>query len=293
MAKTSYQLIPPEFDISYSKALQSGDRFEFPRVRRKILFSSRAKKKGLTQKSLIPILAPVWASFDTTTKNLWNDCGFETGLTGWKFFLQDTALRLKNDLTGYTTPNLFEQGRVGRLAIESPATGIKISQLHPLEYFVNRKVRGSRNQYEPVAVIESFALPLSLTASWLSDLSSVGENSFAKIYLVIYSHYQGSIIETRVEIDCGLVAGWTSDSHEVTSVKGLVRGYSAFIEIHNAVGNFYFDNIKFIHSGHNWARDPSCNDINQGFTKAFAQIPKHWVDVDVAEGSYFESFYYN
>lgn len=293
MAKTSYQLIPPEFDISYSKALQSGDRFTIPRVGRKILFSSRAKKKGLSQKSLIPILSPVWAGLTSGERIAWDNAGLACGLTGWKLFIQDTALRLKNDLTGYTTPSTIFQSRVGRLDIQSPATSIQIAQLHPLEYFVNRKVQGTRDQYEPVQIVEQFALPLELVISHKSDLTSEGAGAFAKFYVVVYSHYQGSTLENRAEIDVALSSSWERSTILISTVKGLARGYTVFAEVFNASGSLFFDNVELNHSGQNWARDPACQDINQGFTKAFAQIPKHWVDVDVPEGSFFNSFYYN
>ena len=72
-----------------------------------------------------------------------------------------------------------------------------------------------------------------------------------------------------------------------------VRGYTAFLEIYNATGDLFIDNVNIEHSGQNWARDKYCNDINQSFTKAFYQIPKHWAAVDVPDGAYFESVYYN
>jgi len=56
-------------------------------------------------------------------------------------------------------------------------------------------------------------------------------------------------------------------------------------------GDLYFDNIKAEHSGQNWVRDTFCNDINQAFTKAFFQVPKHWIADVIEEGANFESIY--
>lgn len=292
MSKTTYQEIPPEFDLLYKKVLQSGDRFVIPRVRRKILFISRRRKKGLTQKSLIPILSQVWASLDTETKNAWVSAGVESNLTGWKMFLVDTALRMKNDIAGYSTPNDIYQSLVGKIQIESPAQSAKIAQLHPLDYWVYRKVPKTRNQYEPVAVTESFGLPLTIEISYKSDLTEYGGVASARFFCEVLSHYQGREIKNIVSIPISLSAGWNRQTATISQVVGLARGYNAYIEIQNARGTLHFDNVALRHSGQNWARDPFCNDINQGFTKAFYQIPKHWVDVDNSDGVFFESMYY-
>jgi hypothetical protein len=122
-------------------------------------------------------------------------------------------------------------------------------------------------------------------------LTSAGAGSFAKFYCIVYSHYQGRIIETPCEISFPFSHDWATLSASVTSVIGMVRGYTAFLEIYNATGDLYIDNVNIEHSGQNWARDKYCNDINQSFTKAFYQIPKHWAAVDVPEGAYFESVY--
>jgi hypothetical protein len=56
-------------------------------------------------------------------------------------------------------------------------------------------------------------------------------------------------------------------------------------------GDLYIDNVKAEHSGQNWVRDTYCEDILQGFTKAFYQIPKHWAAVILPEGSMYDSIY--
>ena len=291
MAKTSYQLIPPELDALYSRALMSGERYIIPRVRRKVLFLSRNRIKGLTEKSLIPSLALVWNSLDQTARDLWTSTGANSNLTGFKHFLKDRAFRIKNNLTGFANPSQLHQVEVGLLRVESPATGLKIEQLHPLNYWVQRKVTGTKSQYQPVAITENFDLPLEISINYKSVLTSAGSGAFAKFYCVVYSHYQGRIIETECSVDIPLLSSWNTATASISSVLGMVRGYTAFIEIYNATGDLYIDNLSIEHSGQNWCRDPFCNDINQSFTKAFYQIPKHWAAVDVPEGAYFESVY--
>lgn len=293
MAKTSYQEIPPELDFDYKKVLAPADRYVIPRVRVKRLFTSRKRKKGLTQKSLMVILKPVWDSFSTPTKDAWNAAGAVCSLTGWKLFIKDTAARIANDISGYATPNNLYQCFVGRLHVESPATGMTIAQLHPLNYYVLKKVRGTRSEYAPVLVFEQFTLPLEIGLSFKTNLTSVAGDWRARFYCVVESHYQGRLIEDIVEIPFGLTDDWQHATAEITNVHGQVRGYTAYIELYNVRGDVFIDNFDILHSGQNWARDPECNDINQGFTKAFYQIAKHWIAVDVEEGCYFESEYYN
>jgi hypothetical protein len=291
MAKTSFQLIPPELDASYSKCLMPGDRYSIPRVRRKVLFLSRNRKKGLTEKSLIPSLSLVWNALTQGERDLWTSTGALSNLTGFKHFLKDKAFRIKNDLEGYATPSIYHQVEVGLLRVEAPATGLKIEQLHPLNYWVYKKVTGTKSQYQPVAITESFDLPLSISINYKSNLTSAGSGAFVKFYCVVYSHYQGRIIETACEISFPLSHDWQTLTSSITSVVGLTRGYTAFLEIYNCTGDLYIDNVEIEHSGQNWCRDSFCNDIDQSFTKAFYLIPKHWDAVDLTDGAWFGSVY--
>ena len=176
-----------------------------------------------------------------------------------------------------------------------------------------KKVTGTRDQYEPVKITESFDLPIDIKISYKSNLTSVdvgapfGLGEFeianselgvsssgtgsARFYVSVLSHYQGRDIFTNSEIFFDLSSDWTSATASISSVLGLVRGYNAYIEILNARGDLYVDNIELNHSGHNWARDPYCNDLNQGFTKAFYQVAKHWEAVSISEGAQFDSFF--
>lgn len=292
MATTTYQNIPPEFDLDYHKIATSGDRYIYPRVRIKKLFTSRKRKKGLTQKSLMVILKPVWDAFTILQRDAWNAAGLVCRLSGWKLFVKDTAARMANDIPGYGTPNIYHQCFVGRLHVQSPATGMSIAQLHPLGYYVMKKVRGTRSQYEPVFVFEQFSLPLQIGLTFKTNLTSLGADWRARFYCVVESSYQGRDIETVCEIPFGLTDDWALHTATISSVVGTVRGYTAFIELHNVRGDLWIDNFDIIHNGINWARDPECNDINQGFTKAFYQIAKHWIAVNVTAGCYFESEYY-
>lgn len=292
MGKTSYLTIPAGFDETYYKTLQSGNRFIIPHVKRNPLFTSRSRKKGLTQKSLLVSLSPVWQSFSSLQKTAWNNAGLLNNMSGFKLFVQDTARRIANDITGYATPSLFYQSMVGKMAVASPATGLTILQLHPQTYYVNRKVSGTRSQYEPVVVREDITLPFNISISYKSNLIALGSDSTARFYVIIYSNYQGRTIENLCEIVFDLSHDWEIKSNSIVNVVGQFRGYTAFVEIHNCTGTLAFDNVNIIHGGINWARDTFCNNISQSFTKAFYQIPKNWSANEISEGTYFKSVYH-
>ena len=292
MAKVSYIDIPAGYEEIYKRALQPGDRFTFSRVRVKDIFLSRSRVKGITQKSMLVELAPVWAAMSAGDKADWEAAGAASGLTGWKQFVVDTAERRKAGHAGYATPSTIYQSEVGRIEIESPATGLTIEQPHPLTYYTYRKVAGTRSQYNPVLVTEAFSFPIEIGISWKTDLATLDSDARARFYLQIFSSYQGRDIETILEIPFGMSDDWQSATASLSSVVGPVQSYAAFIEVYNCTGSLYFDNVAITHTGQNWARDPDCNNVSQSFTKAYAQIPRHWAAVDIFDGADFGSYYF-
>ena len=291
MAKTSVMTIPVGLDTTYYKAIQSGDRFTIPHVKVKRLFTSRSRKKGLTQKSLMVLLAPVWAGFSQEIKDNWSNAGSFCDMSGWRLFIQDTALRIANDLAGYSTPEYTHQGKVGKIGIESPAVGLTILQLHPQTYYVSKKVVGTRSQYEPKLITENLSLPVAIAISYRAELVATGSNPYAKFYIIIYCNYQGITLESVCEIPFYLSHDWISLRTNISSVKGQFRGYTAFIETHDCQGNIYFDNVEIDHGGINWARDPFCNSIQTTFTKMFYQIPKNWAPQEIISGAFYRSVF--
>lgn len=291
--KTSFITIPAGLDTAYNKVIQSGDRFIYPHVKVKRLFTSRSRKKGLSQKSLFVSLAPVWNAFDITTKNAWTSAGLVCKLTGFKLFVQDTSVRMANDLTGYATPSTLFQSKVGKIEIEAPAVGLTILQLHPQTYYINRKVTGTRSQYEPKLIQENLTMPVDIAISYKTDLSSCGDNPRARFFVTIYSNYQGRTIENNCEINFSLSQNWERLTASVSGVIGHFRGYTAFIEINDCRGTLLFDNVEITHTGQNWARDPYCNSIQTSFTKAFYQIPKNWAPKEIISGAFYRSVYHD
>ena len=122
-------------------------------------------------------------------------------------------------------------------------------------------------------------------------MEEVSSPSFAKIYARFWHSYQGLDRYTDLEIDLDYIDDWKNVENTLTTLSGYVIGYDLYIHLKNLRGTLYIDNVKAEHSGQNWVRDPACRDINQGFTRAFYQVPKNWSGVIAPASSWFESFY--
>jgi hypothetical protein len=144
---------------------------------------------------------------------------------------------------------------------------------------------------EPVIVTEDFNLPLVLNINYKSNLVSQGAGSFAKFYAEVRSSYQGIDRFAVCEIPFDLVADWKAAEATISSVLGYVIGYTLYIHLYNVRGTLLIDDVKTTHDAQNWTRDPFCKDIYQPFTKAFYQVPKHWIAVEIPVGSGFGSIY--
>jgi len=292
MARVSYSLIPADLTALYSRTLTFGSRLQSPRVRRYRAFMSRNMKRGFSARSLLPEVALLWATFTPAEKAVWNLKATIERKSGFKFLLRDYVLRKANDLTGFFTPVDFWGLEVGKMVIASPATSLKIAQLHPRNYLVKRKKSGTISQYNIIKITEGFGLPLTLKISYKSSLVATGPNPRARFYAEILSHYQGREILTILSCDFSLVSDWASVMNTLDGVVGIEKGYTVYIDLFDVEGTFYFDNVEIIHSGFNWARDKFCDNIKQAFTGSYFMIPRHWVGVDVPVGSFYDSFYY-
>ena len=291
MARTSFIDLSPEQEDLFFSNLTSQDRFTSPRISQKVALFSIKRIKGLTQRSLLPQVAEAWQLLTTEEKEAWSLAAAECGLNGYRLFVQDKVIRIKNEIAGNATPSLLHQSWVGYLHIAEPATEIKIAQYHPRSYWVSHKVYGKKGMYVPVVVTEDFSLPLKIQLNYKSDLVSQGAGSFAKFYAEIRHSFQGSDLFSNVEIPLDLSADWKNASANISSLAGYVIGYTLYFHLYNLRGTLWCDNIKAEHSGQNWVRDTYCKDLFQGFTRAFYQIPKHWVYVENPAGSEFGSIY--
>lgn len=291
MAQTQFIQLTPEQELVFYKSLESGDRLTFGKINVKSTFLSRKKKAGLTQKSMLPVCAEAWNLLTPTEQEAWKSAGVVCNMKAYNLFVKDKCARIINGISGNATPSDLHQVWVGSLKIEAPATELKITQLHPHDYWVSQKVAGKKGMYAPVRVTEDLSLPLKISCSYKSDLTSTGTGSFARLYARVRSTYQGVDRYTDCPLEFDLSSGWAYLENTISSVIGQVISYALFIHLYNVRGTFLCDNIKAEHSGQNWVRDTYCDDIYQAFTRAFYQIPDHWVPLILPEGSEFGSIY--
>lgn len=291
MAKTSYIDIPPEIDEFYFSGLQPGDRFTFARIGRKNKLLSRKAKKGVSQKSLLPEIATVWATLSGAEKTAWSSAGAQSNLNGWRLFIQDYCARRVNDLAGLATPSLLHQSWVGQLQISAPASEAKLIQAHPRNYYIKKKIIGTKSMYSPVLITEDITLPITLSINYNSDLTAEGANPYAKLYAEIWYSYQGRNLFYLLEIPFDLSTGWKTATVTSPSLVSYVVGYDLYLHLHDLRGDLFFDNVKVTHGGQNWVRDPFCKDVNQGFTRNFYQVSKHWAAIIAPDGVLLETVY--
>ena len=293
MARVSFVLVPPGMTDKYNKSLTPGDRFTFSSVRRNPVFGSRKRKKLVTLKSVLPEASALWNTLSPTVQSNWSAAGTTSKYSGFQTFIRDYATRIKNNLTVPGTPNNFAQNLCLRCVVQSPATGMRLLQEHPFTYYVLRKKAGTKSQMNPVLITEQFGMPVELKFRAKSNFTSAGSNPTIRVYLEVYSNYQGRDLKTLVSATVPLTAGWALYTASLNKAIGTARGYNAYIEIVNARGTLDIDNIEFNHSAQNWARDPRCEKSATSYTRAFYQIARNWVADNLPSGTYFDSIFYD
>jgi len=291
MAKTSYVQIPVGSEELFLKSLKSGDRFQFSKIVRNDTLLSKRRKVGIRARSLLPAISAIWSGFSDATRLAWKTAAAKMSLNGWQLFVQDQSIRIINSMAGEATPVETHQSWVGKILISDPANEIKILQIHPQNYYIIHKVYGKKGMYESVNVTENFGLPLKIGLSYKSNLTADGADPYAKFYAKIWNSYQGVDDEHLLEIDLTLVHDWQSVEATLSSLRGIIIGYTLYIHCHDVTGELYFDNIISEHGSTNFARDPFCKQVATTFTRQFQQIPKHWAALILPDGAEYDSVY--
>lgn len=302
MARTVFVDVPDELKNVQRKALEQSDRFVFGTMQSHRREPSKAQKRLLKRAaivnspqegrgSLFKFLSPYWRALSTAQKTVWADAAAFSSLTNWQLFISDNAARIRNDISFPVPPSELWQVRAGQLLIEAPATEIVLKQEHPQNYFVSEKVPGASWKSEVVNVVETFSLPLDLAIRYKSDLTAEGGGQIARYMATVWTSYQGEDIFTDFAIDFNPSTDWTLDSLEIDGLRGIIIGYTLFLQIEGYRGELLFDNIRAVHGGTNWARDPRCDDISKTFEKGFALVPPFWIPVSLPAGASFSTQY--
>jgi len=300
MAKTQYIDIPDEFKNVYKNSVERRDRFILGVCQgRKRLLSRRARKllsrasivnspqEG--QGSLFRFLSPFWQALTPEQKALWTIASPNSSLTNWQLFISDCAVRIKNSLTFPISPSELWQVRTGYIKIEAPATQLVIKQEHPQNYWVAQKIVGQSWKKELVLIEELFTLPMVLAIRYKTNLTATGPTQKARYYAKVLSRYQGVDVLTEFSIDFIVNTDWLYASVLVSGLRGVIVGYTLFIEVIGYTGELFYDNIRATHSGQNWALDPRCDDISKVYTGAFAVVPPFWLPVELPDGATYSS----
>lgn len=302
MARTQSISVPDELKNLEAKALQRRDRFVLGVVQGQRSLPSKKQKRLLGRLpeinspmvgrgSLFRYFAPAWKALTTTEKNVWKTAATYSGISGWQLYVSDNSARIKNYLTEGVPPSNLWQVNGGRILIESPASEILLQQDHPLDYWVTQKIRGRSYKQELVLLRESFSFPLSLAIRYKSNLSAVGGTQIARFFARIKTSYQGIDRYNDVVLNFSASSDWALLETSFSGVRGIFISYTLFIEIFGYTGELLFDNIRAVHSGTNWARDPRCDDISKVFTKAFSIVPPFWVPVTLPSGASYSSVF--
>lgn len=289
MAKTETIVVSDELKNLYNAAIERSDPFVFGTAQAHKSLPSDRRRAVLKEQSLFRFLSPIWRELTDEQKQVWKDAAVHNGISGWQLFISDNAARIKTDLPLDVPPSELWQVRAGTLVIDSPADELVLKQEHPQSYYISRKVPGAAWKSELVLLTENFSLPLTLQIRYKADLTPVGGTQSARYFARIWTSYQGQDIYSDLDVNFDPDTDWTFAENSESAIRGILLGYTLYIEIIGYTGELLFDNIRAVHSGSNWALDPRCDEINKTFKKAFAIVPPFWIPVALPSGTSFSS----
>jgi len=297
MAKTSVLNIPEGNEEDYYKPLQTMDRFIIPRIKPKNKLLSRKRKKIIEDRTYLKICSQLWNELSNEQKQNWKEVDPYENANGFRAFVADQTIRIKQDIEGTATPNQYHQDLVGQIKVESPAEEIKLKQSHPHTYYVYQKIMGKKEMYEASKVEETLNLPLKIGISYKSNLTSTGDGSFIRFYATVRHLYQGQNLDYNLTINIPLSSNWNRTENTLNETdfeeepKGQIISYNLYFHLYKVRGTLLFDNIEATHSGSNWARDPFCKEIERTFSRQFREILDHWEVITLPDGSSYQSIY--
>jgi hypothetical protein len=283
--------IPPALLEAFNKLLCIADNRNKGAVRKIGYLKTREKVLSLTSRSLLPQVKTLRAGLTAGEVIAWKNASLASGQSWYNLFTQDTCYRLKHGVAGLATPSTLHQYMVGRLEISAPADSAILKQYHPNLYYISKKMSSTSTVRQDVAITEVLMLPLSIGVSYRSNLASTGAGSICRFYARIYSRYQGTTVETDVNIVFDNVTDWKRATATSASIIGVVSHYDLCLELVGCRGWIEWDNVVAEHTGTNWARDKRCNDVNNEPTRTNYMIEKSWEEQTLPAGSAFSSVY--
>lgn len=313
MVKVAYIEVPPDAVDRYTRTFTPLYKTKNSSIRwTGALIPPRAKIKT-SSKSLLPFISAYWNAQSAAVQAAWKAAAARQSYTGWNQFVSDTAYRVKFGLMsgniddyvvqhagtalcgtyqdGAAVPSLLHGYKVGRIDIAAPADHFTLVQLHPVEYYRMKKVRGTKSQREPVVIREQLSLPFTVGLSYRANLTAVGAEPYARFYASVIVSYQGTDHIEEVGFNIPLVCDWERQEQTLLQVATFPRWYTLVIELHDVRGAIEFDITKSQHNGTNFARDFRDTNISAGFSDYNYQLPPSWEAEAAVTGASYGSVY--
>lgn len=291
MAKTTFIDVPDELRDQFNKSIEQRDRFIYGVAQGAKRLVPKRRRYELIAQSLFRNLSPFWRALSPEQKLVWRNAAAVSGINGWQLFVSDSASRLKNELEIGIPPSSLWQVRIGLIEIESPATSILLHQDHARDYLEAVKRRGQPWKFDLLELRENFSLPLNIQCRYFNDLTPEGSNQVARFYAEVETSYQSKTIFHTIEIPFSVSGEWTYETATLDNVRGIIIGYRLFLEIRNYRGKLMIDNLRAVHSGTNWVRDPRMDNMQKVFEKAFRLVQPYWVPDEMPEGASYRTIF--
>jgi len=291
MALVSYVNPEPDVKDRFTQAFTPVYKTKYSSLRWNGRLIPPRRKNTIATRSLLPQIRDIWNGLDPAIREQWKLAAAEANYNGWNQFVQDMAYRIKFEIPGTPDASDLHTYKVGRIEMAEPASNFRLEQLHPVEYYQMKKVRGTKSQREPVAIREQLLLPLQIGLSYRTSLTANGADPYCKFYAEVTRSYQAQDLVEELAIDLPLSSAWARDTATLTEVVGTARWYSLYIELNDVLGFIEFDLVRSFHTGTNFARDFRCTNISSGFSNFNYQLPASWAADAAEDGVTFGSVY--
>ena len=235
----------PGIEIYFNTVLKMYDISYHCNVGKNRKFLNRKQKYSFGDFSMLLAVSEIWAGLTQEVKDNWYAAGDAMGMAGYNLFTQDRIYRLKNNIPQSATPSTFHQFKVGHINIDQSEPHITIQQYRR----------------------EPYVLPCTVGISYKAALAAEGTSPYAMMKLRTRYYYAGKNRESVVSTMINLAQEWTRQTFEPIAVPGRVYEWKIQIEVYNAYGDLWFDDVYVEYGGEIKSRDPYCNEVEKQWTK--------------------------
>jgi len=109
MVKVQQMTLPPGYQELLDKLLAYFDQMIYPTWASRNFHVTRAAKAANKEKTYIPTIASVWATFNPTTKALWKSCAAFMMFSSYQYFVAKYSYARKHGLDLAVTPTVLHQ----------------------------------------------------------------------------------------------------------------------------------------------------------------------------------------